>query len=147
MKPIHALIALTMLACLIAAPALAYNSYSGIDASADNSKYIIEPPKEEIEVITADGGNLEVSLRAGGCWDLDSRKIVIAPWDERPPIYAEIGLNGRYSHHLPEGDYTIVLNKGQGSGNDLNTWKIEQQDVHIGPGAGKIVTFIGAGQA
>ena len=152
MKPLHALIALMMLACCLAVPVLAQNSYSGIDVWQENAalmkeKYVMPAPDQN-EIDSMTNGALFISVSTRGCIDERARQIRIAPYDADPVIEAELGVNGLYDTRLPAGKYQVVLPIGQGSDvNQPNTWKQETTEVTIIPGQRVDVNFIGAGQA
>ena len=159
MKPLHALIALMVLACCLAVPVLAQNSYSGVEVWQENAalmkeKYVM-PALDQNEIDSFTSGHLFISLRTpAGCIPEIGRRVSVVPYDNAPVIPVVLGLNGRYDLRLPAipapecTTYDVVLPFGTGSDpNQPNTWKQETATVKICPGQRTEVSFIGAGQA
>jgi len=149
MKPIHALLALTILACIFAVPAYAQNIAPGNHYVPDVFvNKVADPPVDAIQNISQTTGLLTVHIETAGCLDMDARQIVIASYYDDTIIYAETGVDGWYDVRLPSGmKYSVDLAKGTGSSTEENTWKHETADVYIAPGSHEFVTFIGAGGA
>lgn len=139
MKAIHILI---LALALIAAPALAVNSYD--HAQPYTSKYA-EPDLDANELQSLSTGALYISITTAGCLDADARTVTIAAYEGDYFQEIIVGPNGKTDMRLEPGRYLIRIAKGVGSANDANTWKAEEQTATVTAGARTDVTFMGAG--
>jgi len=127
---------------LIVAPAIASNNYDY--QSPYESKYAAVP-LDANEIQSRTTGLLTISITTAGCLDADSSTYVVAAYRGEYISEGQVGVNGIADLRLEPGDYFVRLAKGTGSAHDANTWKAEEQTVHISAGQRAYVTFIGSG--
>lgn len=138
----HTAIIVIALVLLLAAPAIAGNAY---DYTLPYESKYAAVPLDENEIQSRTTGLLTIAISTAGCLDADSSTYVVAAYQGGYSSEGQVGHNGIADLRLEAGDYLVRLAKGTGSAHDANTWKAEEQTVHITAGQRAYVTFIGSG--
>lgn len=149
MKPIRALIALLIVSCLFAVPALAVNvepgsHYTNLPADTGVVKYA-DPPLSEIEQISGTTGSIAIGVETGGCLAEWFQSVTVAAYNGSYVQHVDIGPEGKADIRVPANTYAVCYATDHGSGYDPSTWRMTCQDVPVSAGQSAQVTFIGPG--